>query len=245
MRQVTGRGALRSEDGPLLLAIGVFDGLHLGHAWLLDQLVGEARARSARAAVITFDAHPDAVLLGQAPPLLMDPVERLERLAAAGIEVVVVEHFDDELRRTPYDAFLGGITSQCALAGVVMTPDAAFGHQRAGTPEKVAALGEREGFDVIVVSPFELDGREVRSSEVRSTIAAGDLATAERLLGRPYAVRGSVASDGRVVFPIPVALPCDGSYATSIGPVEVRGGEVWVSPRSAGPVRVEFASSGP
>ena len=75
----------------------MFDGLHRGHAWLIDQLVRAARERGARPAVITFDAHPDAVLLGHAPPLLMDPAERLERLAAMGVDVLVVEHFDDEL----------------------------------------------------------------------------------------------------------------------------------------------------
>jgi riboflavin kinase/FMN adenylyltransferase len=244
MRQVTGRSGLRNDDGPLLVAIGVFDGLHRGHAWLLDQLVGEARARSARATVITFDAHPDAVLLGQAPPLLMDPDERLERLESAGVEVVVVEHFDEALRRTPYDAFIDGIASRCALAGILMTPDAAFGHERAGTPATVSALGERNGFEVIVVPPFALEGREVRSSEIRSAIAAGDLAAAERLLGRPYAVRGTVGADGRVAFRMPVALPPDGSYASSAGPAAVTGGRVLVEGAPSGPIRLELAIGG-
>src|SRR5919107_5319409 len=109
MRTVVGRPSLERSDGPILVSIGVFDGLHLGHAWLLEHLVAEARLRSVRPAVITFDAHPDAILLGQAPPLLMDPNERLDRLADIGVEVVVVEHFDDALRRTPYDVFVAGI----------------------------------------------------------------------------------------------------------------------------------------
>ena len=79
------------------MSVGVFDGLHLGHAYLLERLVGEAGARAARPTVITFDAHPDAVLVGSAPPLLMDPAERLERLAAMGVDVVVFEHFDGKL----------------------------------------------------------------------------------------------------------------------------------------------------
>src|SRR6476469_6176603 len=78
VRTVTGRPALRPEDGPLFVVVGVFDGLHLGHAYLIDKLVREARARSARPTVVTFDAHPDAVLLAHAPPLLMDAAERLE-----------------------------------------------------------------------------------------------------------------------------------------------------------------------
>ncbi len=212
MRTALGRGELEAADGPLMVVVGVFDGLHLGHVWLLEHLVREAAARNARPAVITFDAHPDAVLLGHAPPLLMDPAERLQRLAALGVEVVVVEHFDEALRQTPYDAFLHGITNHCALAGLVMTPDAAFGHDRAGTPETVAALGAADGFEVVVVPPFALDGREVRSSEIRAAIAAGDLAVATRLLGRPYAVIGDLDDSGRMTFGMPVALPPPGDY---------------------------------
>ena len=216
MREVSGRATLDASDGPLFVVVGVFDGLHLGHAYLLDHLVGEAEARAARPAVITFDAHPDAVLRGHAPPLLMDPAERLERLAAAGVEVVVVEHFDEALRQTPYDAFLRGITAQCGLRGIVMTPDAAFGHERAGTPDKVAALGVQEGFAVVVVPPFALDGREIRSSDIRAAITSGDLATAERLLGRPYAVVGAVGPAGALTFAIPVALPPPGEYRVAL-----------------------------
>src|SRR5438477_9727847 len=125
MRTVNGRTEVRPDDGPLVAVVGVFDGLHLGHTYLLEHLVAEARRRGARPTVITFDAHPDAVLLGHAPPLLMDPAERLELLADAGVKVVVVEHFDDTLRRTSYDAFIDGITSRCGLAALIMTPDAA------------------------------------------------------------------------------------------------------------------------
>lgn len=211
MRTVHGRAALEPADGPLLVVVGVFDGLHRGHTWLIEQLVREARTRSARPAVITFDAHPDAVLVGAAPPLLMDPAERLERLAALGVDIVVIEHFDDALRRTPYDAFIEGISDRCPIVGFVMTPDAAFGHERAGTPAAVTELGRRRGFEVIVVPPFELDGREVRSSDIRGAIAAGDLATAARLLGRPYTVRGRVTGS-RLEPGLPVAVPPAGDY---------------------------------
>jgi len=229
---VHGRAGLEPADGPLFVSIGVFDGLHLGHVWLLEHLVREAGLRAAQPAVITFDAHPDAILLGQAPPLLMDAEDRLGRLADLGIEVVVIEHFDDRLRRTPYDAFVRGIADRTRLAGFVMTPDAAFGHERAGTPAALAELGRAEGFEVVLVPPFTLAGREVRSSEVRTAIATGDLAEAGRLLGRPYAVRG-VAHDGAVGFAMPVALPPAGAYDARI---DGRPGRVAVE---AGAVRVE------
>ncbi len=244
VRTAIGRAALIPEDGPLLVSIGVFDGLHLGHAWLLEHLVREARLRSVHPAVITFDAHPDAILLGQAPPLLMDPTERLERLAELGIDVVVIEHFDDALRRTPYDAFVSGIADQCALAGFVMTPDAAFGHERGGTPASVAELGRRTGFEVVLVPPFTLGGREVRSSDIRTAIATGDLAEAERLLGRPYAVTGDADDAGRVVFSMPVALPPSGDYAATIdgrpGAVIVAGTEIRIADRAAAMIRIEL-----
>lgn len=243
MKQVVGRAQLVADDGPLFVAVGVFDGLHHGHAWLLEHLVREAASRAARPAVVTFDAHPDAVLVGQAPPLLMDPAERLERLAAAGVEVVVVEHFDDTLRRTPYDAFIRGIAARCRLAGFVMTPDAAFGHERAGTPETVAALGTAEGFEVVVVPPYALDGLEVRSSDVRAAIAVGDLARAERLLGHRYAVVGAVGFEGRLILTPPRALPPEGRYDVAVGlPIGAPGGPVTARAEAvvgAGTIRLE------
>ena len=246
METVLGRTRLDAARGPVFVVVGVFDGLHRGHAYLLGELVRVAGEHGARPTVVTFDAHPDAVLTGHAPPLLMDPAERLERLAAAGIETVVIEHFDDALRLTPYDTFVEGISSRCGLAGILMTPDAAFGHDRAGTPTTVAALGARDGFDVVVVPPFRLDGREVRSSDIRAAIAAGNLVDAERLLGRPYAVVGDADATGRVTFPMPVALPPPGEYpiagsgratVTPAGTLELG------TTTTPGHVRVEFAAS--
>jgi riboflavin kinase/FMN adenylyltransferase len=207
-----GVGELAAEDGPLLVVIGVFDGLHLGHRYLLDHLVDEASVRGARPTVVTFDSHPDEVLVGAAPPLLLDPADRLVLLAELGVEVVVVEHFDDALRSTEYDDFIHRITARSRLAGILMTPDAAFGHDRRGTPETVRVLAEVDGFDLVVVPPFELDGRSVRSSDIRDAILAGDLTTASALLGRPYRVRGMAQAGGSVVPDLPAAMPPDGAY---------------------------------
>lgn len=209
---VPGVDALEAGHGPLFAAIGVFDGIHVGHRYLLRELVAAARERDARPAVITFDSHPDEVIVGSAPPLLLDPAERVRMLGELGVEVVVVQHFDAALRNTEYDDFIGRITARTRLAGLLMTPDAAFGHDRRGTPEAVAALGRRDGFDVVVVPPFEVDGRLVRSSDIRAAIAGGDLALVERLLGRPYSIVGRVDGGGVVRCPLPVASPPSGSY---------------------------------
>ncbi len=216
MDVVGGVDALRRDQGPLFAVVGVFDGLHRGHAYLLEHLVVEAAARSARPSVITFDHHPDEILTGSAPPLLLDPLERLERLEAAGIEVTVVQHFDEALRHTAFDAFVERIRARTALAGFLMTPDAAFGYERRGTPTALAALGEREGFEVVVVPPFTLQGQSIRSSAIRDAVAAGDLRQAERLLGRPFTLSGAVGQDGSLDFALPMSLPPAGRYACQV-----------------------------
>ena len=125
-----------------------------------------------------------------------------------------------------------------------MTPDAAFGHERRGTPTTLAALGGRMGYDVVVVPPFVIDGEPVRSGRIRTSIAAGDLAGARRLLGRSVAAPGSVAASGSVAVALdglvsldvamPVALPPTGAYrATVEGP--------WTAAGPARPDRVRSA----
>jgi riboflavin kinase/FMN adenylyltransferase len=244
MKVVQGVDALERELGRLFLVIGVFDGLHRGHLYLLEQLRESAAARNARPAVITFDHHPDEVITGIAPPLLCDPEERLERLAGAGVEVTVVQTFDVALRMTPFDRFVRRIAERVELAGFLMTPESAFGHDRGGTPETVAALGPELGYDVVVVPQFELDGRPVRSADVRAAIAAGNLSEAERLLGRPVSLVGRVsattADHSTLDFPMPVAVPPPGRYEAIIesvaGPIRDR--TVDVSPEG---LRIEPA----
>jgi riboflavin kinase/FMN adenylyltransferase len=222
---VEGVDALRPSLGPVFVVIGVFDGMHRGHTYLLEHLVTEAATRDARPTVITFDHHPDEVLMGRAPALLLDPDERLERLEAAGVAVTVVQHFDKALRETPYDRFIERIRDRVELRGFLMTPDAAFGFERRGTPTTVAEVGLREAFDVVVIPPFTIDGEEVRSSAIRETIVRGDLGMAARLLGRPVTITGSTgdAADGRTPldFALPIALPPDGDYRAVVDDLPV------------------------
>jgi tRNA pseudouridine55 synthase len=230
---VGGLGALTAELGRLYIAVGVFDGLHRGHLYLLRELRRAARDAGARPAVITFDAHPEELTEGIAPPLLCDPDERLVRLQAAGVEVTVVQHFDHALRITSYDAFVSAIAERVELAGFVMTPDAAFGFERGGTPEALTALGEERGFSVTVVSSFLSNGEQVRSSEIRRRISSGDLSGARSLLGRNHGFTGRLAPDDGsaddtfpderpaqlpLEFELPVSLPPAGGYDTLVGP---------------------------
>ena len=235
MKVVHGIDSLDPSIGRIFVVVGVFDGLHLGHLYLLEELRRAAAAHAAKPVVITFDHHPDEILTGAAPPLLCDPEERLARIAAAGVEATVVATFDVALRMTPYDAFVRAIAERVDLAGFLMTPESAFGHDRLGTPETVAQLGRDVGYAVEVVPPLLVDGRPVSSGEIRRAIAAGRLDEAERLLGRAYAVMGTVAADGSVRVPMPVALPPAGAYATRVGVVGDSGfvpldGRVRISP---------------
>lgn len=232
MHVVHGIDRLSPEHGPPFVVIGVFDGIHLGHLYLLRHLVTEALARDAQPTVITFDHHPDEILTGHAPPLLLDPRERLQRLAAAGVAITVVQHFDQALRQTPYEAFVERIRDRVELRGFLMTPDAAFGYERRGTPEALAELGERRGFDVVVVAPFALDGQPVHSAAIRAAIAGGDLSTAAGLLGRPISLTGGVEEDGGLRFELPMALPSEGIYQASIADtpatLEIRAGRAYL-----------------
>ena len=224
MKVVHGIDSLDPSIGRMFVVVGVFDGLHLGHHYLLDELRRAAAAHSAKPVVITFDHHPDEILTGAAPPLLCDPEERLARLAAAGVEATVVATFDVALRMTPFDEFVRRIAERVDLAGFLMTPESAFGHDRLGTPETVSELGRSVGFVVEVVPPFLVDGRPVSSGEIRRAIAEGRLADAERLLGRPYAVTGTVAEGGSVQFAMPVALPPRGTYSVLMTSADGRSG---------------------
>jgi len=261
-RVVNGLDALTERDGPLFVVVGVFDGLHLGHEYLVARLRTEAARRDARPAVVTFDAHPDEILVGSAPPILCDPDERLARLASAGIEVTVVQHFDRALRMTPYPEFVAMITRRTGLRGLLMTPDAAFGYERRGTPDALAELGRTEGFDVVVVPPFQIDGQEVRSSAIRSLIGTGDLRAAAALLGRAYAFVGERLPSGEVSteasrratlrFRLPVALPPTGTYSALVehaaqpgdgaNPLEASVDAELSVPAEGGPVEIRAAA---
>ena len=184
---------------PVFVVVGVFDGLHLGHAYLLEHLVAEAarRGRPARGDHLRPPSRRDPHRLRAAPPVRPGRAPRAPRRRRRG------HHGRRPLRPAPARDDVRRVRGDDRgtgprWPGFLMTPDAAFGYRRAGTPETLAALGASAGFEVVVVPPFELDGRPVRSTEVRAAIAAGDLATATHLLGRAHCVVGSgrAAGDG-------------------------------------------------
>lgn len=170
--------------------VGVFDGVHLGHVEVLRHLAALAVEVRAATVVITFEPHPQAVLTGRAPEPLCDRDEQLARLEAAGAEVVVVQRFDEAFRAQTAEEFLDRLARDRDLAGLVMSHESAFGRDRQGTVDTVRRLAARDGFRLVEVDTLEVDGAPVSSSRIRAALTAGDLATAERLLGRREAPPG-------------------------------------------------------
>jgi riboflavin kinase/FMN adenylyltransferase len=212
--------------GPLHVAIGVFDGVHLGHQMLVRQLLGGARAAGARAVAATFDPLPGQAL-SQDPPrsTLADAPERVALLEQAGAESVVIFTFDHAFSQQTAEQFIERLTTAGEVKRIVVGVDFQFGHGREGAVPTLRALGEQFGFAVTVVEPIALGGPVVSSTRIRQAVREGDLATAQALLGRPYSVTGTIVHGeerGRALgFPtINVAppddklLPRDGIYAT-------------------------------
>ncbi len=207
-----------------VLAIGVFDGVHRGHQRVIGSLVRAARENAAEPVVLTFDPHPARALRGSAPPLLCDPHERFARLEQLGVGTIVVQTFDAQFAAQPPDQFLGRLCSGRTLAGLVMTAESAFGRDRTGGLPEIRRLSKPLGFKTIEVPRLASDGSSLSSTHIRKLVESGRLSDAARLLGRRYAVIGTVATGDRrgrelgyptanLAFDEEVALPPDGIYA--------------------------------
>lgn len=179
--------------------IGVFDGLHLGHQTILDRLVSAARARSLPAVCITFSVHPKEVLGDRAPQQILSLEHRLELLAARGVDHAVVLEFSRELAGVEAQTFVEELlVRRLGVRELVIGHDTAIGRGRRGDAAFLAEQGVRHGFKVVSIGEVVVDGRTVSSTAVRHAIAAGDLATARRMLGRPPSLLGTVVrGDGR------------------------------------------------
>jgi riboflavin kinase/FMN adenylyltransferase len=216
--------------------VGIFDGVHLGHQQALRVLVETARRVEATPAVITFDPHPEAIVRGRAPDLLMDQQERLEWISRLVDGFVVLQRFDEVFRRTTAEEFMTRIGADRNLVGLVMTRVSAFGRDRQGTLPVLREMGEGR-WETVEAPTLDLRGARVSSARIRELVSAGRLLSAARLLGRPYALVGDVVHGeqrGRELgfptanlnFADPVALPPDAIYAARAS----WGGEALLAP---------------
>jgi riboflavin kinase / FMN adenylyltransferase len=227
VRRYDGVAAVPAGLGPTVVTVGMFDGVHLGHRALLDRVTAEAAARGVPAAAVTFDRHPLSVLRpGSEPPLLTTLDRKVELLGEAGVEVVLVLAFTEELSRVGAEAFATGVLFDSLRArAVVVGENFRFGHKAVGDPAMLADLGRSRGVEVVAVPLHALGDEVVSSTRVRAELAGGEVAAAAASLGRPYAVEGEVVAGdrrGRPVLGVPtanlavpdgIAVPADGVYA--------------------------------
>jgi len=179
-----------------ILAIGNFDGIHLGHQAVLRASVDLARPRNAVSTALTFDPSPRKVLRPESAPLrLSTNAQRMEWFNALGLEAAVVLPFTFELSRLSPEEFVDQILLRdLQVQTVLVGEDFHFGHKQAGNVKLLKELGIKNGFDVVIIPPVPYRGEIVSSTIIRREVAEGDVSHAGRLLGRPFALTGEVIS---------------------------------------------------
>lgn len=185
---------LAGIPGPVHLAIGVFDGVHLGHQAVIGQAVRDAAADGGTPVVVTFDPHPARLLRPDAAPrLLTSTGHKVQILESMGIRRILMVRFDREFAATPPQEFVQRLASACKpLRSISVGRQWAFGKNRAGNLELLAQLGDTLGYRVSGVPDVQLDGVAISSTLIRAAIQEGRLHDAERYLGRQFTILGTV-----------------------------------------------------
>lgn len=183
-----------------VVALGNFDGFHLGHRAVVGRAVARARAEGRPALVATFDPHPVRLFRPDVAPFGLTTIDqRLQLFAAAGADAAVVFHFDAALAALTAEQFVRKrLVDPLGVAGAVTGEDFTFGSGRSGNVEVLARLGDAHGFAHEAVGPVSLDGAPVSSSRIRAALTAGDPRGAARLLTRPFAIAGRVQHGDKV-----------------------------------------------
>jgi riboflavin kinase/FMN adenylyltransferase len=225
MRVIHDPQELKPAGRKVCLAIGFFDGVHLGHQQIIRQTLSDARKHEAIGLVLTFDQHPNtAVAPNRLPPLVYSLPQKLRAIESLGAEDLLLIHFDKAFSEQNGENFvrglardLGPIQSLCVGANFV------FGHKRGGNVDLLRKLGAELKFTVHGMAAVSLDGRAVSSTRIREAIRAGDLDGVSQMLGRAYSLTGTVVrGDGlghQLGFPTAnldatgLALPPHGVYA--------------------------------
>jgi riboflavin kinase/FMN adenylyltransferase len=237
------------------VTFGFFDGVHPGHLAVIDRARSLGAELGVPSVVAMFDRHPASVVRpGSAPRLLTDLTQKLELLAAAGVDVACLVHFDEERSLQPAEEFVGEVlVGQLRAKAVVVGRDHHFGHRRRGDVELLARLGEQHGFrlDLVDYRASQNIGT-ISSTSIRDALKAGDMRRTAQLLGRPHEIHGIVEhGDGRgrtigfptanVAVPGDMLLPADGVYA---GRYRRPGGERHVAAVSIGRRPTFYAEHG-
>jgi riboflavin kinase/FMN adenylyltransferase len=225
MKLIHTANELNAGNRKVCLAIGFFDGVHLGHQQIIRQTITDARQHGALALVVTFDKHPNTVVApARVPPLIYSLPQKLRTIESLGPEALLLIHFDKAFSQKTGEEFIRelaaawtGIQSVCVGANFV------FGHKRGGNVELLKKLGSELKFSVHGMAAVSLDGKAVSSTRIRDAIRAGELDFASQMLGRAYSISAPVMEGdklGRKIgFPTAnldatgLALPPNGVYA--------------------------------
>jgi len=211
-----------------IVALGNFDGFHLGHQAVVGRAIAVARAAGKPAIVATFDPHPVQLFRPDVAPFRLSTLDQRERLfGAAGADAMLVFRFDAALAALTAEEFIVRcLVAAAQIGGVVTGEDFTFGKAKGGNVTLLAAMGRQHGFSVETVGPVSLDGRTISSSRIRDMLVNGQPREAARLLTRPWAIEGVVthgAKLGRTIgFPT-ANIDLDGYLRPAYGIYAVRG----------------------
>jgi riboflavin kinase/FMN adenylyltransferase len=211
--------------GPSVVTVGSYDGVHIGHRYLLQQMRSAADEAGCHTALVTFHPRPRAVLAPHRPPrYLTTPAEKIALLDSSGLDVLAILPFTHETAQTSAGEFVDGLVKHLRMCQLWVGPDFALGRDREGDIPTLRELGKARGFDVQVAEPFVYEGQVVSSTRIRQLLTLGEIHQAKALLGRYPCLTGQVvrgAQRGRLLgFPtanlavLPDrAIPADGVYA--------------------------------
>ena len=215
-----------SPEKDTLLTIGVFDGVHLGHKYLISQLTEQARQQNLLSGVVTFGQHPQQVLLPQTKlPFLTDLDQKTALLKSEGVKAIFILSFTRELAQLSAFQFLSLLKKYLRMQGLVIGPDFALGRNQEGNISLLRKLGQDMNFTITIIPPIMINGEAVSSTAIREALADGDMKRAVNLIGRPFSLHGRVITGAgrgtKLGFPTAnldidpkQALPTDGVYAT-------------------------------
>ena len=201
---------------PSVVAVGAFDGVHLGHQQLIRAVVNEAHAKGMQSAVVTFFPHP-RVVLGRAPAKYLTlPEEKAKHIAALGVDLMIVHEFTQETVHTPAAQFVAWMTDRLCMQSLWIGPDFALGYKRQGNAAYLAEQGAQHGFAVNVMPEFSMDAQQISSTRIREALARGDVRAANLCLGRPFSVPAQADGQHGLCASELHWLPAPGDYPVLI-----------------------------
>ena len=225
MKQLNKPSDLNNKERKVCLAIGMFDGVHLGHQQVLLQAVRAASQNNAISVAITFDQHPANIISqGQAPAIIQTQAQRIRTIELLGIEAILIIKFDQDFSLKTGESFIQELSQGFgSIHSICVGKDFMFGHNRDGNFKSLQRLGQKLGFISYGLPSVMLDGQKISSTRIRTALHEGKLDEAKKMLGRKFSIEGLVIKgDGKgreIGFPTAnldtkgLIIPPNGVYA--------------------------------